>query len=1026
MEKTWRYDAFISYRHTELDSFVAKNLHRQLESFKLPGNVTRKLQKDTEGAKTRITRVFRDQEELPLVSNLADPIMEALEQSEFLIVICSPRLKESIWCKKEIETFIELHGREHILLVLVEGEPADSFPEELLYRQVEETAGDGSIIVKKVPVEPLAADVRGNSMAQVRKKIKTESLRLLAPMFGCGYDDLRQRHRERKMRRIIAASLAGSAVCLSFGLVSTTMALRIRRQNLQITEQSAEIKEQSEAIAAQAEEIEKQYAQAVRNNCISQAQASSNLLEKGDRISAIETALGAFPGGKDADIPYTAQAAYALTESLNVYENGRQILPDRILEADTTIDFMMTSPEGSRVLAVDSSNVLCIWNGADGEKVASILLDKNLYRDEEEIVFLDEDFFLYPSDWNAVSCYDINSGENVYQIACDDFFEMCYSKENDRVVITTDTGFVVIRGQTGETVAAGSWQESQTAGGVPESGNEADNKMEIKDGAVMSGDGTLFAAALSSEAENLIMVYEAETGELHRRYTVASSNVDAMKFSDNVLYVIDNDEFLLGSSFLDDSGSTVYACDLAQNDAVLWTYRNETEWYYDISVSSRQGSSYMVCSSYDSVIVLDKRDGSYVDSFFTGSEIVKLANYIGKDAFLVFTRDGTWHYINLDSMLDLVGTAFSNCTSTNVKMFETGDYYYATLPYLDKKITLYRSACGSSLETLCGTENTYAHAALSPDGAYLAVSEYVDGYTTYVEMIQTDTGEVIWSYEDDSYVDGFSFYPEKEAFTLITNDGIHLFDVTTGEQKAFYEIEDSTGSYLSTDATGRYVFIRGYWAVYGYDLEDGSMAYQLEQEELSTEKSVMTISPYRKYLAVTSVENDSLQLYSLDSLQNGEVSCMSEMKNMNAAYVDYLFFNDKEDEESGKDSQENSESLTLYVVYKNGDMTAYPIYNAETGSQYIDDTLTVKYQDMGNLMTHFIRPENADYSILAGNQSAYLIENGEGEITAHINGFLAADGEKNCIYLTDGTYIYRTPVYDAAMLRTEAEAQLGY
>jgi len=43
-----------------------------------------------------IRRVFRDQEELSLASNLGNPIMEALKQSKFLIVICSPRLKESI------------------------------------------------------------------------------------------------------------------------------------------------------------------------------------------------------------------------------------------------------------------------------------------------------------------------------------------------------------------------------------------------------------------------------------------------------------------------------------------------------------------------------------------------------------------------------------------------------------------------------------------------------------------------------------------------------------------------------------------------------------------------------------------------------------------------------------------------------------------------------------------------------------------------------------------------------------------
>ena len=146
------YDAFISYRHSELDSFVAATLHKQLESFKLPRGVLRNKIREmrqpeageqqskelTKEVKTRIHRVFRDKEELPLATNLADPIREALQNSEYLIVICSPRLPESMWCRKEIETFIEMHDREHVLAVLAEGEPAASFPEELLYREAEE------------------------------------------------------------------------------------------------------------------------------------------------------------------------------------------------------------------------------------------------------------------------------------------------------------------------------------------------------------------------------------------------------------------------------------------------------------------------------------------------------------------------------------------------------------------------------------------------------------------------------------------------------------------------------------------------------------------------------------------------------------------------------------------------------------------------------------------------------------------------------------------------------------------------
>lgn len=249
IENGMRYDAFISYRHTEPDSYVAQTLHKCLESFKLPSSLVRQKEEEqrqrtgenTVALKTRIHRVFRDREELPLVSNLADPITEALEQSEFLIVICSSRLNESMWCRKEIETFIQMHDREHVLAVLVEGEPETSFPEELLYREEEELQPDGSVVYKKVPVEPLAADVRGRTHREIRKKLKSELLRLAAPMFDCSYDDLRQRHKEQKMRKTILTSVSVSAVCLLIGLVSTIMALKIQHQSEQIRDQSEQI-----------------------------------------------------------------------------------------------------------------------------------------------------------------------------------------------------------------------------------------------------------------------------------------------------------------------------------------------------------------------------------------------------------------------------------------------------------------------------------------------------------------------------------------------------------------------------------------------------------------------------------------------------------------------------------------------------------------------------------------------------------------------------------------------------------------
>ena len=112
-----RYTAFISYRHLTPDAEVAQKLHRMIEAFSVPAGLRKKT-----GVR-RLGRVFRDQEELPLSSSLGDDIHEALENSDWLICVCSPKYLESRWCREELRYFLSLGKKERVLTVLTEGEP---------------------------------------------------------------------------------------------------------------------------------------------------------------------------------------------------------------------------------------------------------------------------------------------------------------------------------------------------------------------------------------------------------------------------------------------------------------------------------------------------------------------------------------------------------------------------------------------------------------------------------------------------------------------------------------------------------------------------------------------------------------------------------------------------------------------------------------------------------------------------------------------------------------------------------------
>ena len=203
-----RYCAFISYRHRDPDMAVAKRLHTMIETFTIPAGIRSEKKKKHPG------RVFRDQEELPLTPDLGRDIEIALEESDWLICVCSPRYLESQWCMREVEYFIQCHGRDRVLTILTEGEPQDSFPPQLLADMR----------------EPLAADVRAGSVPEMIKKLKREKLRLLAPMLGTSFDGLYQRQRRRATRRALIAALM---VILLLGSFLTYALIQNRRIDAQ-------------------------------------------------------------------------------------------------------------------------------------------------------------------------------------------------------------------------------------------------------------------------------------------------------------------------------------------------------------------------------------------------------------------------------------------------------------------------------------------------------------------------------------------------------------------------------------------------------------------------------------------------------------------------------------------------------------------------------------------------------------------------------------------------------------------------
>ncbi len=319
-KKDFTYDAFISYRHTDPDKAIAKKLHTLLETYVVPKRLVKK------GGSKKLKRVFRDREELPTSNDLGANIKSALEKSRFLIVICSPRTLESIWVMQEVELFKEIHGREKILLLLIEGEPEESFPKTLCYEDHRVIDENGNERVETVEVEPLAADIRGKSLREQIKLLKTEKLRLLAPIIGCGFDDLKQRHRERVIKNRMLLGTSISLFILVFGFFAL-------HQQQEVEEQKTIAQEQRKS--------------ALEAESITLSERAEEELERGNVTLAMRVALAALPQDiENPERPFSTEAMHLLNDAIYY-------------------------PGYSRSVLNHSSRVLNTWFSQDGEEVLS-------------------------------------------------------------------------------------------------------------------------------------------------------------------------------------------------------------------------------------------------------------------------------------------------------------------------------------------------------------------------------------------------------------------------------------------------------------------------------------------------------------------------------------------------------------------------------------------------------------------------------------------------------------------------------
>lgn len=267
------YNGYILYDAKEtVCKMAAQTLQKRLEHFRASGL-------------KRIHRVFLDSTEVSADANRDKQTVEALKASDYLIIVGGADPESAIWQAKEVKFFLRFHPVSHVL-VMVTGVEKDASEMPVI-----RVAGLGRAAV-------LAADARGGSQKEIRKKIKKDAaIRIAAPLLSVPYDGLVQRYKRYRRRKFGSIAAVVAVTLTGFGAHAVYQAYQIQIQH---------------TLASQNRAL----------NLCNQAMA---LYEKGDKKGALETAILPYEEEK-TNWSVVPEQVYALNTIMGSYSSGKETM----------------------------------------------------------------------------------------------------------------------------------------------------------------------------------------------------------------------------------------------------------------------------------------------------------------------------------------------------------------------------------------------------------------------------------------------------------------------------------------------------------------------------------------------------------------------------------------------------------------------------------------------------------------------------------------------------------------------------
>ena len=993
-----KYEAFISYRHGGIDEKVAMQIHRELEKYRIPANIAKKV------GKKKIGRIFRDADELKAASDLSAAIKEALNETKWLFVICTKRFKDSPWCMEEVEYFVEIRGRERIIVILAEGEPQESFPKILT-----EVERDGRL----VQIEPLAVDIRADSDRGILKALKQERFRFYASMLAVDYDDLRQRQRERQLKRIGTIVTAGF---LGLGIVIAIIA----RKNMQLEDAYAALDESN------------QYT--LMGESYYLAEYSNEAYENGDKKTAAMLALEALPEDLDhPDRPYVPSVMRYLTQALGVYDFSYGYQTDALFDMQQeTYDVKTQISEDKKLLLLEKyfyaagnklTREVVVYSLEEQKKLCeyplstigrsyynSVSRGSCLLKDNKTLIYLGEE---------GMRSVDVYNGK--INFSGDAASEFKLSEEEDRIVaVDYDGGHLYAYDGKGE----------QTIN------CELGTDMNYSLGEI-STSGNQVSMAANTETTYGILLIDLSSGQ--------SSFLSMPGLCTNVRF-IDDDRlcFLLSDEneglkhivrYEIAEGKEGYLCNADWDLTEMTLSREQTCFYY------HENKIYEVdCNDKKGKKIWEHTFASDINSVKTGDGVVGIT-----------CQDGSVSFYD-ETTKQLINSQKGN--GEPFYILEINEKYACLRDYWGKNVRVYKkneNAGASASQT-----GTSGEAVKSLD-----ISDILDEIPDKWYTCATDGSKVVLGFQNGINKRMGVF--DAEAFTVLAGKKLsdleyESFDNLTIDVKNedYISVQDydffETKHYHGENMESTFSFDENSYYYYN---EDGSLLYLTEDGRV-TEYEAATGRKNAEYPLLSGYDKGVRLGDSLVFSSEKEI-CITDEKNSGEKEI----LKDAElysfHAERGLLFYRNAAGTKWYVysleqkkVVCEGDAGIYSCTLFFGGGRYfLNDYSEVYDLDTWKCVLDLSEISNGVYGVqtteelsyfvvwyqesdakkngkASGSNVAYLYEkNGSGEIVGEIPNFvaMAKDGE---VISYDGNHcLYKTPLYSAADLKGLAEDYIG-